>query len=154
MAYVYLTPFDKNSQIFFTKIAQKVQIIKYNRGMNKICIVEDDESIRELYRYKLVSAGYEVYLAKNGKEALVVLKKEKPDLILLDIKMPKLPGNEVLKKVRATDWGANIKVIVLTNISKSEASADFRFLGVSQYIVKAHYTPAQVLKIIQQTLNN
>ena len=154
MAYVYLTPFDKNSQIFFTKIAQKVQIIKYNRGMNKICIVEDDESIRELYRYKLTSAGYNVCLAKDGKEALVVLKKEKPDLILLDIKMPKLPGNEVLKQVRATDWGAKIKVIVLTNISKSEASADFRFLGVSQYIVKAHYTPAQVLKIIQQTLNN
>ena len=122
--------------------------------MNKICIVEDDEAIRELYRYKLISAGYNVCLAKDGKEALVVLKKEKPDLILLDIKMPKLPGNEVLKQIRATDWGVNIKVIVLTNISKSEASADFRFLGVSQYIVKAHYTPAQVLKIIQQTLNN
>lgn len=122
--------------------------------MNKICIVEDDDSIRELYRYKLTSSGYNVSIAKNGKDALVVLQKEKPDLILLDIKMPGLPGNEVLKKVRATNWGSDIKVIVLTNISKSEASADFRFLSVSQYIVKAHYTPAQVLKIIQQTLNN
>ena len=89
--------------------------------MNKICIVEDDDSIRELYRYKLTSAGYNVSIAKNGKDALIVLQKEKPDLILLDIKMPGLPGNEVLKKVRAANWGADIKVIVLTNISKSEA---------------------------------
>jgi DNA-binding response OmpR family regulator len=119
----------------------------------KITIVEDDEPIREMYRMKLEAKGYEVSTANDGASALHVLEHEKPDLILLDIRLPHLPGNEVLKRVRATEWGKNMKVIILTNISKSEASPDFRFLYVDRYIVKAHYTPSQVLDIINQVLN-
>lgn len=120
----------------------------------KITIVDDDAPIREMYKLKLEAAGYDVSTANDGASALHVLEHVKPDLILLDIRMPHLPGNEVLKRVRDTDWGENIKCIVLTNISKDEAPQDFRFLSVDRYIVKVHYTPNQVLEIIQEVLTD
>jgi DNA-binding response OmpR family regulator len=118
----------------------------------KITIVEDDESIRNMYVLKLKAAGYDVSTANDGASALHVLEHIQPDLILLDIRLPHLPGSEVLKRVRNTNWGQSIKVIVLTNISKSEASTDFRFLNIERYILKVHYTPAQVLEIIKEVL--
>lgn len=117
-----------------------------------ITVVEDDTPIREMYEFKLRAEGYNVSTAADGLQGLEVIEKVRPDLILLDIKMPHLPGHEVLRQIRATEWGAGIKVIILTNISRSEASADFRFLGVSRYIVKLHYTPAQVIEIIKEVL--
>ena len=119
----------------------------------KITIVEDDTAIREMYKLKLQAAGFVVSTANDGASALHVLEHEVPDLILLDIRLPHLPGNEVLKRVRDTDWGENIKCIVLTNISKDEAPAEFRFLNIDRYIVKVHYTPTQVLEIINEVLN-
>jgi len=119
----------------------------------KITIVEDDEPIREMYRMKLEAKGYEVSTANDGASALHVLEHEKPDLILLDIRLPHLPGNEVLKRVRATEWGKNMKCIVLTNISKDEVPQDFRFLSVNKYVLKVSYTPAQVMEIIEEVLN-
>ncbi|MCK9641566.1 MAG: response regulator [Prolixibacteraceae bacterium] len=121
-------------------------------NLPKITIVEDDAPIREMYKLKLVALGYDVSTANDGASALHVIEHAKPDLILLDIKLPHLPGNEVLKRVRDTDWGQSIKCIVLTNISKDEAPNDFRFLGVERYVVKVHYTPTQVMEIIQEVL--
>jgi DNA-binding response OmpR family regulator len=118
----------------------------------KITIVEDDQPIRDMYKLKLDAAGFDVTTANDGASALHVLEHEVPDLILLDIRLPHLPGNEVLKRIRATDWGQNIKCIVLTNISKDEAPADFQFLNISRYIVKVHYTPTQVIEIINEVL--
>jgi len=69
----------------------------------KNTIVEDNAPIREMYKLKLIAKGYDVSTANNGTSALQVLEHEKPDLILLDIKLPNLPGNEVLKRVRDTD---------------------------------------------------
>ena len=122
------------------------------KSMQKITIIEDDAPIREMYRLKLSSQGYDVSTAVDGLSGLTLVEQTRPDLILLDIKMPKLPGNEVLKKIRATDWGKDIKVVVLTNISKDEAPADFRLLHVDSYIVKVHYTPLQVLEIVKDVL--
>ena len=76
-----------------------------------------------------------------------------PDLILLDLRMPVLSGEEMLEALRENDWAKNIKVIVLTNISKDEAPAKLRLLDVDQYIVKAHHTPAQIVDIVQKVLN-
>jgi DNA-binding response OmpR family regulator len=120
----------------------------------KITIVEDEAPIRDMYAHKLRAAGYTVSTAADGASALHVIEHELPDLILLDIKMPHLPGQEVLKRIRATDWGKDVKVIVLTNISKSEAPHEFRVLGVNRYIVKVHYTPTQVLEIIKEVLSS
>jgi CheY-like chemotaxis protein len=122
--------------------------------MYKVAIIEDNQPIRDMYSLKLKNSGYEVYTATNGQEGLELLEKIRPELVLLDINMPIMNGDEMLERLRATDWGALLKVIVLTNLSKDEAPSILRFLNVERYIVKAHYTPAQVMKIIEQVIDN
>jgi hypothetical protein len=122
--------------------------------MYKVAIIEDNQPIRDMYSLKLKNSGYEVYTATNGQEGLELLEKIRPELVLLDINMPIMNGDEMLEKLRVTDWGALLKVIVLTNLSKDEAPSILRFLNVERYIVKAHYTPAQVMKIIEQVIDN
>jgi len=119
---------------------------------NKICIVEDDYPIATMYEFKLKQSGYEVRLAHNGKSGYAVIKDFKPDLVLLDLMMPEMTGDELLEKMRATDWGSAIRVIVLTNVSKDEAPQKLRLLNVDRYIVKAHFTPQQVVDTIQEVL--
>lgn len=118
----------------------------------KIAVIEDNQPIRDMYKFKLEACGYEVYEAENGKLGLKLLEQTQPDLILLDLMMPEMNGDEMLAKVRETDWGALIRVIILTNLNKGEAPHSLRFLGVDRYIVKAHHTPTQVLEIINEVL--
>jgi len=122
--------------------------------MHKVAIIEDNQPIREMYDMKLKSSGYEVHTASNGQEGIELLEKIRPDLVLLDIRMPIMNGDEMLAKLRETDWGSLLKVIILTNLSKDEAPSILRFLNVERYIVKAHYTPSQVLNIIDEVFNN
>jgi DNA-binding response OmpR family regulator len=122
--------------------------------MNKVAIIEDNQPIREMYDMKLKSSGYEVHTASNGQEGIELLEKIRPDLVLLDIRMPIMNGDEMLAKLRETDWGSLLKVIILTNLSKDEAPSILKFLNVERYIVKAHYTPSQVLNIIDEVFNN
>lgn len=118
----------------------------------KILVVEDEPSIQHMYKMKLELAGFEVETADNGKQGLEAAEKFKPTLILLDLKMPEMTGEEMLEKLRETDWGANIRVIVLTNISKDEAPKNLQLLNVERYIVKAHHTPAQLVDDIKKLL--
>ena len=118
----------------------------------KITIIEDDLPIAQMYELKLKSAGYTTRVAHDGQEGLAVIEDCKPDLILLDIMMPIMNGDEMLEKLRQTDWGTNIRVIVLTNISRDEAPRKLSLLNVDRYIVKAHHTPQQVLDIIKEVL--
>ena len=119
----------------------------------KIAIVEDDASIRNLYELKLGLEGFEVRTARDGVEGLKLVEEYAPDLVLLDIRMPHMNGDEMLIKMREQDWGASVRVIVLTNISRDEAPSVLRFLRVDRYVVKAHYTPAQVVEIVRETLH-
>jgi two-component system, OmpR family, response regulator ResD len=118
--------------------------------MKKIVVIEDDHAICEMYNLKLKNSGYEVRTAHNGQEGLKVVGEFRPDLILLDLRMPVMNGDEMLAKLRATDYGSSIRVIVLTNISKDEAPMNLRLLNIDRYIVKAHHTPKQVVDIIQE----
>ncbi len=118
----------------------------------KILIVEDELSIREMYAYKLRSAGYQIFTAHDGQTGLNMAKKHTPDIILLDLRMPHMSGDKMLEKLREHDWGANMRVVVMTNISKEEAPSILRFLSVDRYVVKAHTTPAEVVKIVQEIL--
>ncbi len=118
----------------------------------KIAVIEDDKAISSMYEFKLKNSGYVVRVANNGLEGLELVKDLVPDLILLDIKMPKMSGDEMLEKLRQTDWGADARVIILTNISKDEAPMTLRFLGVDRYIVKAHHTPGQVVDMVREVL--
>lgn len=118
----------------------------------KILVVEDDHSIAEMYRFKLENEGYLVNVAHDGKEGLNTIEKFEPALILLDLKMPIMSGEEMLEKLRSKDKGSDIQVIILTNISKDEAPPILRFLNVDRYIVKAHYTPQQIVDIVKDVL--
>jgi len=118
----------------------------------KIAIIEDELAIARMYEFKLQKDGYEVRCAYNGEEGLQLAEEFHPDLILLDLRMPVMSGDEMLAKLRAADWGSSIRVVILTNISKDEAPASLRLLRVDRYIVKAHYTPAQVVKIVDEIL--
>jgi DNA-binding response OmpR family regulator len=119
----------------------------------KITVVEDEHSIREMYRLKLELSGFQVITASHGVEGFEVIKSFKPDLVMIDLKMPGMTGDKLLEKLRETSWGASIRTIVLTNISKDEAPASLRFLNVDRYIVKAHHTPSQVVDVVKEILD-
>lgn len=120
---------------------------------HRIAIIEDELPIQEMYRLKLTLEGFEVATASDGHEGLKLVESFRPDLILLDLRMPTMSGDEMLLHLRATEWGAAIQVIILTNISKDEAPQALRLLNVHQYVVKAHHTPAQVVAMVKEVLN-
>jgi DNA-binding response OmpR family regulator len=119
---------------------------------HKIALIEDDFNLQNMYKLKLELENYEVAVAANGLEGLRLIETFMPDLILLDLRMPVMSGDEMLAKLREKEWGSDIRVIVLTNISKNEAPQSLRFLSVDRYIVKAHSTPAQVVETIEEVL--
>lgn len=118
----------------------------------KIAIVEDDQAISQMYRFKFEAEGYEVETAENGKLGLELVEKMKPDIVLLDLMMPEMNGDEVLAKMRATPWGKNIKVVILTNMGEQEIPDSVLQFGVSRLILKANMTPRQVAEIVKQEL--
>lgn len=119
----------------------------------RILIVEDELQIAKMYEFKLSSSGFEVMCSYNGQDGLEAAERYRPELILLDLMMPIMDGAEMLKSLREKKWGSKIKVIVLTNISRDEAPSYLRFLNVDRYVVKAHYTPSQVVDIIKEVMN-
>ncbi len=121
-------------------------------AMTKIAIVEDDQAISQMYRIKFEAEGFEVETAANGKLGLGLAEKMRPDIILLDLMMPEMNGDEMLKKLRATAWGKNTKVIILTNVGEQEAPGSLEKLGVRRFIVKAEMTPRQVAEMVKQEL--
>jgi two-component system alkaline phosphatase synthesis response regulator PhoP len=121
--------------------------------MPKIAIIEDDSAISQMYRIKFESEGYTVETAENGKIGLALVKDMKPDIILLDLMMPEMNGDEMLMALRKTDWGKDLKVIILTNMGETEAPANLRELGVLAFIVKANMTPRQVAEMVKEQLS-
>jgi DNA-binding response OmpR family regulator len=118
-----------------------------------ILIVEDDTSIGRMYKFKFEQSNYNVEWVQDGKEGLKLAEEFRPSLILLDLRMPVMNGDEMLSLLREKEWGANIRVVILTNISKAEAPSTLQFLGVDRYIVKAHHTPKQVLEVVKDILS-
>lgn len=120
---------------------------------DKIAIIEDDAAIAQMYRMKFEAEGYEVETAENGKLGLELAEEMRPDIILLDLMMPEMPGDEMLQKLRDTDWGKEIKVIILTNMGEQEAPPIIKELGVRRFIVKADMTPRQVAEMVKAELS-
>jgi two-component system phosphate regulon response regulator PhoB len=118
----------------------------------KIAIIEDDQAISQMYRFKFESEGYQVETAENGKLGLELTESLKPDIILLDLMMPEMTGDEMLKKLREEPWGKDIKVIILTNMGEQEVPESVKVLGVSDIILKADMTPRQVAEIVKKQL--
>ena len=120
--------------------------------MARVAIIEDDQAISQMYRIKFETEGYEVETAANGKLGLELAEEMKPDIMLVDLMMPEMNGDEMLEKMRATDWGKDIKVIILTNVGAQEAPPKLKELGVEGFIMKAEMTPRQVAEIVKKTL--
>lgn len=120
--------------------------------MTNIAIIEDDPVINQMYRMKFEASGFTVHTASDGQSGVDLVKKTNPDIILLDIQMPHMHGDEALAKIRALTTHKTTPVIILTNVGKEEAPHALKKLGVSSYIVKAELTPSQVVAKVQALL--
>ena len=118
----------------------------------KILLVEDDVFVREIYREKLTKENFDVIVAEHGILAMEKLKESIPDLVLLDCMMPYMNGNEVLKKMKEDENLKDIPVIMLTNISEKEKVDEGLSLGISDYLIKSHFTPSEVVEKINTLL--
>lgn len=118
----------------------------------KIAIIEDDSVIAQMYRMKFEAEGFEVQTAENGKLGVELCEQFRPDMILLDLKMPEMSGEEALKLIRSSSWGKTTPVIILTNLGEEEAPKSLQSLGIHSYIVKAELTPRQVTERVKQAL--
>lgn len=122
--------------------------------MSKILIVEDDTFISKMYEAKLDNLGYPTKIAENGQDALQLIKEWMPDLILLDLILPILDGFEVLKQIKADNNLKNIPIIILSNLDQKENIEKGIALGADDYMIKAQFTPSEVVKKIEKCLKN
>ncbi len=118
----------------------------------KVCIIEDDSSILEIYERKISQSGFEVVTAKDGEEGWNVLKKEFPDIALIDIMMPKMDGIELMKKMKEDEELSKIPVIILTNLEDYETVKKTSNLQSRFYLVKALFNPQKVVDLIKEVL--
>lgn len=118
----------------------------------KIAIIEDDQAISQMYRIKFEAEGYTVETAENGKLGLQLIESMRPDIVLLDLMMPIMTGEEMLARLRASSWGKDIKVIILTNKGEQEIPPEVKNMGVTSLILKANMTPRQVAELVKAKL--
>lgn len=119
----------------------------------KVLIVDDDAFLSGIYATKLELEGFQVATARDGEEGLKAAMREKPDLILLDVLMPKLDGFEVLKRLKADADTKPIPVIMLTNLGQKEDIEKGLQDGAVDYLIKAHFVPAEAVDKIKKVLN-
>jgi DNA-binding response OmpR family regulator len=122
--------------------------------MIKIAIIEDDATISQMYRIKFENLDYSVQTAENGALGLILIDKFRPDIVLLDLMMPEKDGATMLAELRQTDFGKNLKVIILTNMGETEIPKNVFDLGVKDVILKADMTPRQVAELVSKTLES
>ena len=119
----------------------------------KILLVEDDSFLLGMYATKFELDGFKVIMAEDGEKAVRAALKELPDIILLDIILPKLNGFEVLKQLKAEPSTAKIPVILLTNLSQRDEIEQGLKMGAKDYLIKAHFMPSEVVEKIKKVLN-
>lgn len=120
--------------------------------MKKILVIEDDKFLRELITQKLLKEGYDVVEAVDGEKGVACLKKEKPDLVLLDLILPGIDGFEVLAKMKADPLMSKIPVIILSNLGQKDDIKKGLEMGANDYLIKAHFTPGEIIEKIQAVL--
>lgn len=120
--------------------------------MAKIMVVEDDQSLREIYSIRLTAEGYEVVSAGDGEEALAIAVKERPDLVLSDVMMPKISGFDMLDILRSTPETKNIKVIMMTALSSDDQRKRGESLGADKYLVKSQVGIEDVIAAVREVL--
>lgn len=126
-----------------------VQSVLKNR---KILLVEDDDALATVYLTRLTAEGFDVKRVANGEDALAAAKEHKPDLVVLDVMMPKISGFDVLDILRNTPETANLKIIMLTALSQESDKQRAQSLGVDDYLVKSQVVIGDVVDRIKQHL--
>jgi len=120
--------------------------------MKKILITEDDKVLREALSDYLTKEGFEVVAAANGEEGIEMAKKENPDLLLLDIILPKKDGFEVIKEIKSDEKTKNIPIVLLTNLESSSDIEKALELGAMTYLVKSDYSLEEVVMKVKEIL--
>ena len=120
--------------------------------MTKIMVVEDDQSLREIYSIRLTAEGYEVCSAGDGEEALAIAVKERPDLVISDVMMPKISGFDMLDILRSTPETKNIRVIMMTALSSDDQRKRGENLGADKYLVKSQVGIEDVIAAVHEVL--
>ncbi len=122
--------------------------------MTKILLVEDDKSLREIYGVRLLAEGYDIVSAGDGEEALAMAIKEKPQLIVSDVMMPKISGFDMLDILRSTTETKNIKVIMMTALSSEDQRQRGEQLGADRYLVKSQVGIEDVVRTVHEVLGD
>ncbi len=120
--------------------------------MKKILLIEDDPLILEIYASKLKKSGFNVDFATDGEIAYEKFLKDDYDVILLDIVLPRITGFELLEKMRKQEKSKNVKVVVLSNLGQEADIKRAQKMNVEKYLIKAHYTPSEVVEKIKKVL--
>jgi CheY-like chemotaxis protein len=118
----------------------------------KIVIVEDNVSLADIYKIRLELLGYTCFVAYDGQTALELIERELPDLVLLDLMVPKVAGDQILSIMRASEWGKHIKVQIISNLNEADAPAGLRQQGIEGYAVKANLSNDQLDLLVDSIL--
>lgn len=118
----------------------------------KILLVEDDSFLLGMYATKFEMEDFKVVMAEDGEKAVRLAAKEMPDIILLDIILPKVNGFEVLRQIKDNRMTATIPVILLTNLSQKDEIEQGLKMGAEDYLIKAHFMPSEVVDKIKKVL--
>jgi len=121
-------------------------------GKKTILIIEDETDLRQLIKSKLMNEGFNILEAGDGKVALETAKSQHPDIILLDIILPTMDGISMLKELRQDEWGKNVPVIILSNLSEAETISESVEKNVCDYLVKADWEPDDIVALIRKKL--
>jgi DNA-binding response OmpR family regulator len=122
--------------------------------MTKILLVEDDKSLREIYGVRLLAEGYDIVSAGDGEEALAMAIKERPQLVLSDVMMPKISGFDMLDILRSTTETKDIKVIMMTALSSEDQRTRGEALGADRYLVKSQVGIEDVVRTVHDVLGD
>lgn len=117
-----------------------------------LLVAEDDQFYANLYRTKLEKEGFSVVVASNGTETLELLKKHRPNLVILDLIMPETDGFEILKKLKKETWAKNVPVIVLSNLGQEEDINRAKELGAYKYVIKSNVSIHQMVESVEEAL--
>ena len=120
--------------------------------IQKIVIVEDNPSLAEIYKVRMEALGYQTSVANDGITALQLIQTQLPDLVLLDLMVPKLAGDQILATMRASEWGKKIKVMIISNLNEADAPAGLRDYGIEGYAVKANLSNDQLDQLVDAIL--
>ena len=119
----------------------------------KILIIEDDQYLSEMYKMKFESEGYQIIITDSGIQGIELAKQEQPDLILLDLVLPKIDGYQILNRLRKDVKTKKLKVYILSNLGQDNEISRGLKCGADGYFVKSDLTPRQLINKVEQIFN-